>query len=316
MFTPLLLLIILFATFLYIIKHSTSIITISIAVVLALSYISFTHPFFGFLFMVMISGPFFIIFFPFPIYEGFYNSRKNLINKLLIFLARYDILDFFSVFYILFFFVDRKPFLYRTAAIMLVNCLYIVSSKWYFFHTVFLHDNFSLLLKAIIYILLLSGIAVLYSRVLLNVALTLIPLTIRTDKTLLSPSVLYVFGEGEEPINNPDTGTPGTPKQGNNGDRKYSLFNLNITRNYYKQRFNHTNATTFKYTGLCLGICTAAAAVFTGYQAWSQSSAAHRQADQAQEQLNIAKRQNDFTALQAGLISKEEYYKRHPQDKP
>lgn len=53
----------------------------------------------------------------------------------------------------------------------------------------------------------------------------------------------------------------------------------------------------------------------SAHAALKQADAAIKQADAAIKQADAAIKQNDLTAYQAGLISKEEYYKRQPQDK-
>lgn len=132
------------------------------------------------------------------------------------------------------------------------------------------------------------------------------------DKSLLSPSVLYVFGEDSDDHSVPDKGTQKPPVP---SDRKFSLLNINITRNTYKQYFSNSNPNYFRNLGLCLGICTLGAASAAAYYARSQALAAIKQADATIKQVDAAIKQNDLSAFQSGLITKDQYYDRHPEDK-
>jgi hypothetical protein len=298
---------------------SSSILKISFSIILILSYISISKPLFAFWFMVCISGIILVLLYPYQIYVGFFDQRKHLIIKLLKILEYYNILDFFASLYIVFFCVPPKRYHLQLLLIFVLNIIYIIGSRWYYYHAIILHESFSRLQYSCIYLILLTGILVVYTRFLLNISLMIVPLTIRMDKSLLSPSVLYVFGEDSDDHSVPDKGTQKPPVP---SDRKFSLLNINITRNTYKQYFSNSNPNYFRNLGLCLGICTLGAASAAAYYARSQAlaaikqaDAAIKQADAAIKQVDAAIKQNDLSAFQSGLITKDQYYDRHPEDK-
>lgn len=142
----------------------------------------------------------------------------------------------------------------------------------------------------------------------------------RIDPSLLSPSILYVLGQDEElPIAIPKNhATQETPH-----DKRFALVNVNYNKQYYRQYFSSANPNTFRYMGYGLAICGTAVACgtfwYTRIQAQAsliQAEQAIIQAEQAKQQTYHTAREADVAAVDGGLITKDEYYRRHPEDKP
>jgi len=123
---------------------------------------------------------------------------------------------------------------------------------------------------------------------------------------LLSPTLLYVFGDLE------DVPPPQRPKQPGSDipfNRQYSFVNIDRSRNYYKHYFTGQNPATFRYVGYFLRFSTV---LVTGYAAYYTKVQADMATIQALHTASLA----DVAAVEAGLISKEIYYQKHPSDAP
>ena len=296
----------------YILKCSQSIIMISICLILVLTIVSFINPLFSFIFMIFINSLFVVLLFPYRLYKNFFKKRRTVILKLLTVLEHYNILDFFMTIYVLFFYVPKRQFNIRLFLIVLFSLVYIITSRWYFYHSVVLHQDFSTLTQSLIFLLLFFGVSIAYLRVLVNISLILTPLAVALTPNLVAPCILYIVGEGPDPgsdqsLTSKTTTTALKPH--------YSFININSTRNFYHQYFNTKNPGVYRNAGLCIGFCAMTAAGFAAYFTKIQADAAVKSADAAVKAADAAVQAADATAYQAGLISKDEYYTRHPQDK-
>ena len=104
-------------------------------------------------------------------------------------------------------------------------------------------------------------------------------------------------------------------------EKRFSLLNVTYNRTYYRQFFSQNHTQSYRLLGICIGLCGTAAAVGTVWytkiqaeQAMIQAEQAKIQTEQAKQQTYHTAREADVAAVDAGLISKEEYYKRHPED--
>lgn len=295
-------------------------IKISISIILCLTTISFIFPMFSFFFMAIFMGFFLITLFPYKMYDSFFEDQKTLIRKFLILLEALGILDFLATLYILFFFVPKKIFNIRMLLIVFFSVIYIIATRYCFIHLVLLHESFSYITNFFLYLILFIGISLTYSRFLLNLALFVVPLTLQIEPKLLSEFILYIFGQGE------DMASESTPKPQN----KMSFINFTYTRATYRQYFTSDHTKMYRNIGLGLGFLTFFATSFAAYyskvqadaaiiqavQAKIQADAAIIQAEQAKVQTYHTAREADVAAVEAKLITLDEYYKRHPEDKP
>jgi hypothetical protein len=303
----------------YTYRKTTSIIAICLAVIIFFTIVSFLFPSFSFFFMLFISGIILIISFPYNIYERFLERRLVVVKDLLNLLERLEILDFLATIYIMFFCVSSRIFKFRLAFIVIGSLVYLLTSRYYFIHKVFLNTTFMPSTYVFIYLAFFLGIMLSYFRFLVNLSLIFIPLTLKIQPTLLSPTVLYIL-DGDEDTSNNDFS-----KQSNQDltKKRFSLINVDRSRNYYRNTFSGQNPSGFRIAGFCLGICTLVIGSVAAYYAKAQADYAKAQADYAKIQAEESKKQSyhtareaDVAAVEAKLITEAEYYRRHPEDKP
>ena len=309
-------LIILFTLWLlfYLIKKSVSVKAISSVIILLFANISIFSPTFTLVFMVLFSSVILVIMFPFKLPNAFLKTKEKITSTFIFLLYQMELLDFLSVVYIKFFCVPSRLFHLRLLGIFICSVIYMSISRWYFYHNVILHESFSFIQYLLIYFWLILGISIIYLRLLINLSCIFIPLTLRLDPSLLSPSVLYVFGENNEDA----LPTQQTPKPSNKvpNDKRYSFINVNNTRKYYRQYFNASHSTSYRNIGLCIGVCGVGLAGLTAYFAKVQADVSTIQANESKKQSYHTAREADVAAVEANLITREEYYRRHPEDKP
>lgn len=284
---------------------------ISFLVLVVLALISFLFPMFSFFFMLFISFIIFLISLPFELYKGFSVKQQLLLEHLLIFLHNSSILDFLAVVYIKFFCVPRKIFIKRLCLLFFISIIYIYTSRWYFYQSVFIHTQFTFFQKIIVYIILLLGLVVLYLRIFLSLSMYFTFTALRLNSSLLSPTVLYVLGETDDSTS---TSTPSNEHSSSN--KRYSLINITYTKKYFRQYFSSGNNGGYK--GMTLGVSLFAfgAGAAAAYYGKLQVEATDRGTEATNRQTAATNRETDVAAVDAGLISKDEYYRRHPQDRP
>lgn len=302
----------------YIIKHFNMFDYINIGVILVVTTCSFVYPKFNFIFMLLFSCFFTLLTFPNPFKKGFAIKQHHLLIQVLYFLHKTLLLDFLAVIYIRFFCVPSNVFLKRLFLIFMISVCYIMSSRLYFIHVTFHKNTLPNAYLVLIYLILFLGVTVVYFRLLMNVASFFVLSAYHITPELLSPSVLFVFGADE----NIDSTKPDFSKAvSKNTDNKFSFINITQNRYHYRQYFNTTNAGNFKFLGYCIAFCGSAAAVGTFWyskiqadQTTIQAQQAVLQTEQAKQQTYHTAREADVAAVDAGLLTKEEYYKRHPED--
>lgn len=151
-------------------------------------------------------------------------------------------------------------------------------------------------MQVIILCCILIGIAISYFRFLLSFSLFILPLTLKYSPSYLSESVLYVLGD-DLPQATSNTPLP---------EKKFSFLNISFTRNYFRQYYSKTSTSTFKYAGFCVDVCAMGAAFATSIYSKEQTEYSKQQAYDTRREADVA--------VDSGLITKEEYWRRHPQD--
>lgn len=267
---------------------------VSLGILLFFTSIAFVSPRFSFVFMVTLG--ILLSFTTFP--WNAYNSTKRIVPlqesflwHLLVFLNRTNILEFFCLLYIKYFCVLDKIFYKRLYILIVASILAVLFAKWYLIQSVFMKNNFSTFTLLEIYLLSFLSIAIVYFRLALNIAMFLIFKTLATDKSLLSLNVLYVLGEEPNDLNDPNT--------------KRSFIDFS----YHRHRHYHAHNYAYKDGQMCIAVSTCLLAFGTLYYAKIQ-------ANEAVKQSYHTAREADATAVSEQLISQEEYYRRHPQDRP
>lgn len=288
---------------------------ISLVIISSFSLLSFIYPKFSFVFMIFITCILTVFTIPYEIFTGFNLKQKYLFKKFLIFLDKTLILDYFSVIFVKFFCVPTKKFIKRLVIIFCLSLCYIICSRIVFIQVVFWNKTFSYNYNFLIYMVLFIGIAVVYFRLLINLSMFLVFSALRIDRTLLSPSILFILDQEDSDMPNKPLASSRASNT-DKTDKKFSFINVTITRDYYRQYFNNANPTTFRYVGYGVAICGAIAACGTFWYSRVQAQASIVQAEQARIQSYHTAREADVAAVEAGLITKDIYYQRHPEDLP
>jgi len=253
----------------------------------------------------MICSSIILIFLCLPLPQTLIEKKQKFLYNFFIFLEKTSALDFLATIYVMFFAVSKKVFFYRMCIILFINSLYIIVSRLYFIETVFHHKVFATYQNILIYFVLLLGLSIIYLRFLLNLSIFATLVAYNIDPKLLSPNILYVLGDNDTPILEEKPSASDL-----SGTKRYSFININFSKNYFYQRFQVSkNTNTYKGIGLFLGFSTFIAASAAAYYGKLQVEATDRQ-------TAATNRETDVAAVDAGLISKEEYYRRHPSDKP
>jgi len=294
----------------------------SFILISALTVLSITYPKFSFGFMVFVTCILTVFTIPINRFTGLVKKQQYFLEKFLILLEKTLILDYFSVIYVKFFCVPPSLFWKRLFLIFCFNFAYILASRIAFINAVFWDHSLSHTYELFLYTVISLGLCVVYIRLIINISMFLVYSTLRIKPSLLSPPILYVFGVDED-SGEPTPPKPDKPSQKAPSNRNFSLININFNREYYRQFFNNANPGGFRYLGYGLAICGTAAACGTLWytkvqaeQAIIQAKQAIVQAEQAKVQSYHTARKADVAAVDAGLITKDQYYQRHPEDKP
>ena len=280
--------------------------------------VCFMIPQFSFLFLTGFGGLLTFITIPFSSWNRTQRlsiTQQSFTNQCFRFLRDTGILNFLVQFYIIFSFAPSKAIIYyRLGLAFIFTTSSMFVSRWYFIHVVLLKDSLSLYEQCVIYSILFLGVVMIYFRLTLNFGLFLITKSLITYRNYLSPHILFIL-EGEEgtpPPSNPPSNIP--PK-------RFALVNIQFTRASYRN-YHHSSG-SFRAFGVCVGVLGCAAALGTFYYTMEQATHAKAQVEQAKLQTEQAKlqtyhtaREADIAAVDAGLLPKEEFYRRHPEDRP
>jgi hypothetical protein len=133
------------------------------------------------------------------------------------------------------------------------------------------------------------------------------PLVQRYDIMLLSPQVYYIVTGEEHPSST--SATPGTSGSGPTPPNRSTFSLISITTNRYRNFFADGTPRFFRGSTLLITIIGSCGALGATYYARNHYL-------QTVEQTKQITRQTDIAAVSAGLISTEEYQRRHPGDKP
>lgn len=290
----------------------------SINIIFIITTASFIYPKFNFIFMIIFTCILTILTLPIELFDGFFNKQKYLLIQVLQFLEKTLILDYLSVIFVKFFCVPSNIFYKRLCGIFCISLCYIIGSRFNFIQMNFITTPLTGVYSYVLYIILFLGVSVIYLRILVNISMFFVFSAVRLNPSLLSPSILFVLGIEDQYDLPPKAGAP---KEIPASDRKYSLINVSLTRQYFRQHFTNSHPTSFKFLGYCIAFCGTAAAVGTFWyskiqaeQATIQAQQAIIQAEQAKQQTYHTAREADVAAVEAGLLTREEYFHRHPED--
>jgi len=215
--------------------------------------------------------------FPFDFAHYFSFHKQNLVVPVLKFLAELNILKFFITLYSLVFYTITKVYLFFCLFCYGLTLLYMLVSRYYFYHKFVLREEFSLSSIWLICLLLFIGFCGSYLRILINVSIIIVAATRQYMPELLDP-LLRV-----EP--------PDLPSGSN---KSLFSFSYNNHNHHYPPQ---PKTTTWGRLGIFVALGGVVISGATYYH--------------MQRQTYEFTRQNDLEELSQGLITKEEYQERH-----
>lgn len=223
-----------------------------------------------------------------PFFERIIPKRDLLAHKLWAFLKDLGIVTYFLELYYKYFMQKKENFYIQTFLIYFFCILYFIISKYLLLNKNVI-NSVSLSFLYTVFFALILGFLAFYLRFLLNLSIIIKDLE----------PMFHVQTEGFE--NEPNTGST-KPKPETTSSK--SLFSYH--RHHHNHNYNYDalraarNATLFKRLGFGVGLCGLGIAGYAAYQQGLQTYHTAREADVA--------------AFDAGLITKETYYQRHPED--
>lgn len=254
-----------------------------------LSFIAFLFPSFSYFFSLILSGFLFVSCTSY--FDYFIPSKKEIILALFNLLNQYKLLTFFNNLYLIFFYQKTKDFFFQTTFIYVGGFFYVLVSKFLFLNAASLY-LYSKLFIFFIYLVLNFCLFLVYLRFLLNISIILHNLSHIYKYEPLSNTDNHLPSNTSQPI------PPNRPTQNN-----YTLFSHSThTHSHTHHEQAARNVSRFRLLGFGVAFATLFVGGYTAYQ--------------QQQQTYHTAREADCAAVEAKLITKEEYYKRHPHDRP
>jgi hypothetical protein len=289
-------------------KKTIIIVMIFISPVILLSTLSYFFPFFGFILMTFGLILFLPLTFPFKISTSFTKFRTEILDHLLTFLYHIKFIAYASTFSIIVFCQPKKLFRNYVFLGALFTLIYAIVSRWYFFNTVVMHQNFSGLTYYMVFVLLFVGIFFIYLRLIISLSFLVLNTTFLRRPELLPNNVVYVLTGEENPFDHPTTQHQAQyPKP--NSPRPINFLNFDKSRHYYRAYMENVphNGKIFRYVGIGVGTLGVSAAVYAAYHTGLQTGELRKQSFEMT-------RQNDLAEVEQGLMSKERYSQKYSQE--
>lgn len=288
------------------------------------------YPTFSILIMLSFCSLLVLTSFNYEIYSGFQKAKFHFLKETLYLFKYIGLLDLCSIVYVVFFCVSPRRNTIFVIIIFFFNLLYIIVSRYHFLHrNLFLQPVSFVIEPLVIYTLLLIGLMFLYIRLFLLFSVTMTLTTKVHYPNLLHPNILFVFGIGEEPSpQQPPTPTPipkpiSTPVP--HETPRYNFLNVNNTRNYYRHYYTDAaqNSSRLRTAGIWASIFGLGIGIATAKFTYDVVVETRKQVEIAQQQVRAQEvnnhemsKQNSLEELSQGLITKEDYYRRHPESRP
>ena len=214
-------------------------------------------------------------------------NANTVVLPTLRFLKEISLLDFFTKLYMVVFYTEAKIFFYFRNFCYGLTIVYMLVSRYYFYHKVVLRDELSFVSITFICLLLFVSFLGSYLRILINVSQLVCIIARCYAPELLDPVVRV------EPPEIPPS-----------SHKSLFSFSKHTHNHYHPPQTKGVNWGRFGFFVACGGMIISGA---TYYHTTLQTAAAQRQTYEF-------KRQNDLEELAQGLITKEEYQKRHPKN--
>ncbi len=235
-----------------------------------------------------------------PYYIQPYFPRVNLILPILEILGELNILKFFITLHSLVFYSITKIYLYFFVFCNVFTILYMIVSRYNFYHKVVLREDFSFDTSLVIGLLLFISFCGSYLRILINVSNVVVAVVRHYAPDLLDP-LLRV---------QPEELPPGS-------HRSLFHFSRNTHNNHYPPQ---PKSVTWGRAGFFIACGGMVLGGVTAYYTARQTYAMERQTLEMIHQNDLMERQtleiihqNDLEELSQGIMTKEEFNKRYPK---
>jgi len=234
-----------------------------------------------FLSLAISYGPFIQMFFP----------KKNIVLLILKALKETQILDTAQKLHLLVFYTETKLYLLFASFCFGNTLMYMVVSRYNFYHKVVLHEHFTFGFSFLIITLLIIGFAGSYLRTLIGISNVIVSASRAYNPDLLFPILRT------EPADYP----PDTPNS-----QRYSLFSFERHQHHHNHlpKIKSTNWSKLTFFGTLAGLAISMAAY---HHISKQTDAALRSADEAKRTADAAVRSADAAEVSAGLMTPDEF---------
>lgn len=207
-------------------------------------------------------------------------NPNTIVLPTLRFLKELNLLEFFTKLYMIVFYTKTRIYYNFRNICYGLTIVYMLVSRYYFYHQVVLREEFSYMALLVISLLLFVSFLGSYLRLLINVSQIIGVITRYYTPELLDP-VLRV-----EP-----------PELPPSSHKSLFSFSHHTNNHYYPPQSKGVNWGRFGFIVACGGMLISGATYY-----------------HTTRQTYEFKRQNDLEELSQGLITKEEYQKRHPKN--
>jgi hypothetical protein len=215
------------------------------------------------------------------------NDYKNLFYN---YLWDLEILPFFIRLHALVFYKGSSlKFLFLLLSTYLLSFFYVVLSRYYLYYTVASPKQFSYFYLILVLIGIFSCLSAFVLRLFINLSTNLV-FSIKANNPSLWANVLLM-----EPDLDPDSVTPHKPVVSN------SIFAFH--RHHHRYNIPPNRFSMWQKAGFTVGVCTLVVGCVAAYYSYNSYLQSVRSAD-------AAHRAADLGEVNAGLMSKEEYYQK------
>ena len=274
-------------------------VNISLAVILTLTAIAWLFPLMAFFISLCFSIFYLFLLIPYFISNKFKSDVLSYVIRLL---HSTGILEYFYCLFVCFF--CQTPRMYKAS--IYISTFVIISlnimTKLYVVLAPSLTNSYFFLYLILIFIFVVIN----YIRFLIGLSYMFTMMTITLTPNIVPSAILYIVtGDGS-------SGTPPEIPETTQTSKKntyFSLFNIHKHQHNHYSKFINNSPRSYLYAGLAVGVVGAVGGMVMAYESIQQTKI-------AQEQLNVNTKTVDLALLEKKVITFEQYYGRHPEDRP
>jgi magnesium-transporting ATPase (P-type) len=181
------------------------------------------------------------------------------------------------------------------APMFIIQIIYVITTRTYFLKVMIFHENLNFFILIFVYCFIFLGLLNMYIRILLIISIFIYELSLRYK--------IYVL----DPNDNPKS--------------DYNFIKKEVHNHHHNHNhFNRTAFTRASFFVTLAGCFISAGALYYANQANNLAREANNLAREANNHAATNSyemtRQNDLEALGQGLMSREDFFRKYPQNKP